>query len=128
MTKDEFIKLFEIEKVYEKCKSKIPFCFGLHDNLTGTENSIFYVFSENKVKVVVECDELSEKNKKQRLEFHVILNNDKVELNKDEIFICELFPFLTFDTNFEASLKFIANFINKILIPKYQLMGGVSTY
>jgi hypothetical protein len=34
-----------------------------------------------------------------------------------------LFPFLTFDTNFEAALKFIADFINKILKPKYQLMG-----
>ena len=128
MTKNEFITLFELDKIYKEYQFNIPFPFGLHDNLTGTENAIFFVFSENKVKVVVECDELSEKNKKQRLEFHVILNNDKVELNKDEIFINELFPFLTFDTNFEASLKFIANFNNKILKPKYRLMGGVNKY
>lgn len=128
MTQQEFITLFELDKIYNKYSSRIPFCFGLHDNLIGTKNAIFFIFTENKVKIVIECDELNEENKKQRLEVHLILNEANVEINKDEIFKNEIFPFLTFDTNLEASLKFIANFINTILKPKYQLMGSVNIY
>ena len=126
MTKQEFLKLFELEEIYNKYKDKIPFCFGLHDNLIGTDNAIFYVFEQKKLKFVVECVEFNLKI--QRFELHLILNEKEIKINQNEIFKNELFPFLTFDTNFEASLKFIADFINKILKPKYQLMGGVSTY
>ena len=72
--------------------------------------------------------ELNEENKTQRLEVNLFLNEENIEINKSEIFKNEIFPFLTFDTNLEASMKFIANFINKILIPQYTLMGGVSIY
>lgn len=128
MNKKQFIKLFELEKIYQDYKNNIPFGFGLLDYLTGTNNAIFFIFSENKVKVVIECDELNEEHKIQRLEIHLILNEDNIEINNDEVFINEIFPFLTFNTNFESALKFIANFNNKILKPKYRLMGTVSMY
>lgn len=128
MNKEEFIKLFELEEIYNKYQSKNSFGFGLFNNLTGTENAIFYIFSENKIKVVIECDELNQKQKLQRLEVHLVLNEENIQINKDEVFKNEIFPFLTFDTNLEASLKFIADFNNKILKPKYRLMGTVSSY
>lgn len=128
MTKNEFITLFELEKIYNKYQFKNSFGFGLLDNQTGTKNAIFYIFDEKNVKIVIECDELNKEQNPQRLEVHLILHEKNIEMNKNEVFINEVFPFLTFDTNLEASLKFIANFNNKILIPKYNLMGTVSSF
>ena len=64
----------------------------------------------------------------QRLEIHLLINNEQIELNKEEILKNEPFSFLTFDTNLDSSLKFVANFTNKILKPKYHLMGGISIH
>jgi hypothetical protein len=122
MTKEEFLKLFELEEIYQEYKNTTPFSFGLHDNLIGTNNFIFFGFEDkNKIKFSIESVEFSEKI--QELEIHFMINNNKIEINTNEIFKNEIFPFLTFDTNLDASLKFIADFINKILKPKYQLMG-----
>lgn len=123
MVKQEFLKLFELEEIYNKYKDKIPFSFGLHDRLIGTDTFIFFGFhSTNKIKFCIECVEFSEKI--QELEIHFIIDdNEQIKIDIEEILKNELFPFLTFDTNFEAALKFIADFINKILKPKYQLMG-----
>ena len=127
MTKQEFITLFELEKIYNKYKDKIPFCFSLHDRLIGTESSIYFSFrKDNMIKIHIECVEFN--TEAQHLEIHLVLNEENIQINKDEILKNEIFPFLIFDTNLEASLKFIANFINTILKPKYQLMGGVSLY
>lgn len=126
MTKQDFLKLFELDEIYNKYQNKIPFCFGLHDNLIGTENAIFYVFNDDKLKLTVECLEFS--HEIQQLELHLILNEAEIKINENEILKNEIFPFLTFDSNLDVSLKFIADFINKILKPKYHLMGGVSTY
>ena len=51
------------------------------------------------------------------LQIHLYLNNEQVELNMDNPPKNEIFSFLTFDTHLDSSLKFLANFINKILIP-----------
>ena len=126
MTKEEFIKLFELEKIYEKCQDKVSFSFCLFDNLTGSNNEIYYVFDDKNIKLVCLCSEFNEKM--QNLEIHLVLKNGKIELNGKAVFKNEIFPFLTFDTNLEASLKFIADFFNKILKPKYQLMGTISSY
>lgn len=127
MTEQEFITLFELEEIYKKYKEKIPFCFSLHDRLTGTDSAIYFSFKkDNIIKIHVECVEFNTKT--QHVELVLLLKNGKIELKEDAIFKNEIFPFLTFNTNLDASLQFIANFINKILIPKYQLMGSVSTY
>ena len=122
MTKQEFLQLFELEEIYNKYKEKIPFSFGLHDRLIGSDTFIFFGFHEiNKIKLCIECVEFSEMI--QRLEIHLLINNEQIELNSQEILKNELFLFLNFDTDLYSSLKFLANFINKILIPKYHLMG-----
>ena len=108
-------------------KDKIPFSFGLHDRLIGSDTFIFFGFHEiNKIKFCIECIEFSEMI--QRLEIHLLINNEQIELNKEEILKNEPFSFLTFDTNLDSSLKFVANFTNKILKPKYHLMGGISIH
>jgi hypothetical protein len=128
MNKQEFLKLFELEEIYKKYQNKIPFSFGLHDRLIGTDTFIFFGFhSQNAIKICIECVEFSEKI--QELELHLIINNnEQIQINIEENFKNEVFSFLTFDTNLDAALKFIADFINKILKPKYQLMGGVSVH
>lgn len=123
MTKQEFLTLFELEEIYNKYQNKIPFCFGLHDRLIGSDNSIYFSFYENKIKLNIECVEFN--IEVQHLEISLVLNDKEIELKQNELFKNEIFPFLTFDTNFEAALKFVADFVNKILKPKYQLMGGV---
>ncbi|NCP98230.1 hypothetical protein GW796_00605 [archaeon] len=127
MTKQEFLQLFELEGIYNKYQNKIPFCFSLHDRLVGTDSAIYFSFKDNNtIKIHMECVEFNVKI--QHLEISIILDDNKIGLNKKELFKNEIFPFLTFDSNLEAALKFIADFLNKILKPKYQLMGGVSTY
>lgn len=127
MTKQEFLKLFELEEIYNKYQNKIPFCFSLHDRLIGTDSAIYFSFIDgNTTKIHIECVEFN--TEVQHLELSLVLNEKEIEFKKNEIFKNEFFPFLTFDTNLDAALKFIADFINKTLIPKYQLMGGVSTY
>ena len=108
-------------------KDKIPFSFGLHDRLIGSDTFIFFGFHEiNKIKLCIECVEFSETI--QELEIHLLINEQQIELDKEEIIKNELFKFLTFDTNLDSSLKFVANFTNKILKPKYHLMGGISIH
>ena len=127
MTKQEFLQLFELEEIYNKYKEKIPFSFGLHDRLIGSDTFIFFGFHEiNKIKLCIECVEFSETI--QELEIHLLINEQQIELDKEEIIKNELFKFLTFDTNLDSSLKFLANFTNKILKHKYHLMGGISTH
>ena len=127
MNKEKFLQLFEVNEIYEKYKDKIPFSFGLHDRLIGSDTFIFFGFHEiNKIKFCIECIEFSEMI--QRLEIHLLINNEQIELNKEEILKNEPFSFLTFDTNLDSSLKFVANFTNKILKPKYHLMGGISIH
>ena len=127
MTKQEFLQLFELEEIYNKYKEKIPFSFGLHDRLIVSDTFIFFGFHEiNKIKFCIECIEFSEMI--QRLEIHLLINNEQIELNKEEILKNEPFSFLTFDTNLDSSLKFVANFTNKILKLKYHLMGGISIH
>ena len=127
MNKKKFLQLFEVNEIYEKYKDKIPFSFGLHDRLIGSDTFIFFGFHEiNKIKFCIECIEFSEMI--QRLEIHLLINNEQIELNKEEILKNEPFSFLTFDTNLDSSLKFVANFTNKILKPKYHLMGGISIH
>ena len=122
MTKQEFLQLFELEEIYNKYKEKIPFSFGLHDRLIGSDTFIFFGFHEiNKIKLCIECVEFSETI--QELEIHLLINEQQIEIDKEEIIKNELFKFLTFDTDLDSSLKFLTNFTNKILIPKYHLMG-----
>lgn len=123
MTKQEFLKLFELEEIYSKYKDKEIFGFGLFDNLIGTENIVIYNFNKDNLKLIIECVEFSQEI--QQLEIHLKLYEHEIEINQNEIVKNELFPFLTFDTNFEAALKFLADFLNKILKPKYQLMGKI---
>lgn len=127
MNKEEFLNLFELKNVYNKYKNKKCFILGLHDNITGTKNAIFFIFEHsNKLKISIDCFDFGET--KQELEIHLLINDEKITINEEEPFKNELFTFLTFNTNLDSSLKFLGNFINKILKPKYQLMGGVSTY
>lgn len=127
MTKQEFLKLFELEEIYTKYQNKIPFSFGLHDRMIGTDTFIFFGFHDtNKIKFCIECVEFSEKI--QEMEVHFVIEQEQIYINTEEKFKNEIFSFLTFDTNLDASLKFIANFINKILKPKYQLMGKAHTH
>lgn len=127
MTKQEFLKLFELEDIYQKYHEKIPFCFSLNDNLIGSKNSILYFLDKNnKFHLNIECTEFSEFV--QKIELNLNFNEDLIEINKNDPLINEFFKFLNFDTNLDASLEFIANFINRILKPKYHLMGHVSTY
>ena len=127
MNKEEFLNLFELKNVYNKHKDKKCFILGLHDNITGTKNAIFFIFERsNKLKISIDCFDFGET--KQELEINLLINDEKTTINEEEPLKNELFTFLTFNTNLDSSLKFLANFINKILKPKYQLMGGVSTY
>ncbi len=126
MTKQELLKLFELEKIYIKYENHIPFCLSYNDVLTETGNFIYF-FQEtpNNLQLIIESTEFS--NHIQNLEIHFLLN-EEVKINLKKKFNNDIFPFLTFDTNFEAALKFIADFINKIMKPKYELKGSVSTY
>ena len=127
MNKEEFLNLFELENVYNKYKNKKCFILGLHDNITGTKNAIFFIFEHsNKLKISIDCFDFGET--KQELEIHLLINDEKITINEEEPFKNELFTFLTFNTNLDSSLKFIAIFINKILIPKYNLISHISTY
>ena len=127
MTKQEFINLFNLGEVYLKYQNNIPFSLRYSNRLTSENNFILYFQDEeSKFHLVVESTEFNDEP--QKLELNLILNNETVLLNKDELFTNDLFPFLTFDTNFEAALNFLANFINDIVIPKYELKGYVSTY
>ena len=124
MTKNEFLQLFELTEIYEKYKNKIPFCFSLHDRLIGTDTAIYFTFiTQNEIKIHLECIEFDTAT--QHVQINLKLFQDNISLNQEEIFKNELFSFLTFDTNLDSSLKFLANFINKILKPKYHLMGQV---
>jgi hypothetical protein len=125
MDRNEFLKLFELEDIYNQYKEEEDFGLGLFDHLTGSKNMIIYYFNKNKLKLVMESDEFN--NEIQELELHLILNDNKIEINKNEIFKNETFPFLTFETNLDADLKFIANFINKILKPKCHLIRNIFT-
>ena len=126
MTKNEFLQLFELNEIYEQYKKRKSFGFGLFDNLTGSETFVIFNFNENNLKINIDCFEFSET--KQQLEIHLIIQDTLIEINEEEVFKNELFTFLTFDTNLDSSLKFLANFINKILKPKYQLIGGISIH
>lgn len=127
MKKEEFLKLFELENIYDKYKHKKSFIFGCHDNLTGTYNACYFLFEgNNQFKVIIETEHFAQQI--QQIEVHLILNETEIMLNKNELLKNDIFPFLNFSTNFEASLRFIANFINKILIPKNSLIGHVTTY
>lgn len=127
MTKQEFLKLFELEDIYQKYEKHIPFSFGYHDILTNTPNKIHFSFlSQDKIKLILDSTELS--INPQRLEINLVLEVNEVYINKEKEFKNEIFPFLTFDTNFEAALKFIADFMNNILIPKYELKGNILVY
>ena len=122
MTKNEFLQLFELNEIYKNNKNQTTFSYGLHDRLTGSGNFVFFGFYDmNNIKISIECFEFSET--KQQLEIYLLINNEQIELNSQEILKNELFLFLNFDTDLYSSLKFLANFINKILIPKYHLMG-----
>ena len=122
MTKNEFLQLFELNEIYKNNKNQTTFSYCLHDRLTGSGNFVFFVFYDmNNIKISIECFEFSET--KQELEIYLLINNEQIELNSQEILKNELFLFLNFDTDLYSSLKFLANFINKILIPKYHLMG-----
>ena len=126
MTKNEFLQLFELSEIYEQYKSRNIFGFGLFDNLIGSRNFIIYNFNERELQITFECTEFQETA--QIIELHLYLNNEQVELNMDNPPKNEIFSFLTFDTHLDSSLKFLANFINKILKPKYQLIGSISIY
>lgn len=126
MTKKEFLILFEIEEIYNKYNDRASFSFGLFDNLTGTKNEIYYVFNGNNVKIICLCVEFNEKP--QEFEINLTLDNNNIETIQNRIFKNEIFTFLTFNTNLDSSLKFIADFFNKILKPKYKLMGTISSY
>ena len=127
MNKEEFLNLFELKNVYNKYKNKKCFILGLHDNITGTKNAIFFIFEHsNKLKISIDCFDFGDT--KQELEINLLINDEKITINEEEPFKNELFTFLTFNTNLDSSLKFIANFINKILIPKYHLMGRISIH
>ena len=127
MTKNEFLQLFELNEIYEQYKNKIPFCFSLHDRLIGTDTAIYFTFiTQNEIKIHLECIEFDTAT--QHVQINLKLFRDNISLNQEETFKNELFSFLTFDTNLDSSLKFLANFINKILKPKYQLIGGISIH
>lgn len=126
MNKQEFLTLFELEEIYNKYKDRVSFSFGLFDNLTGTKNEIYYVFNKNSIKIICFCTNLNEKP--QEFEINLNLNEENIETNQNKMLKNEIFQHLTFETNLDSSLKFIADFINKILKPKYQLMGTISVY
>ncbi len=121
MTKQDFLQLFELDNIYDKYNKN--FSFGLFDNLIGSKNFIIYEFNQNELKITFECTEFQETA--QIIELHLYLNNEQVKLNMDNFPKNEIFSFLTFDTHLDSSLKFLANFINKILKPKYHLMGQI---
>ena len=123
MTKQEFLKSFELDEIYTKYQNKENFGVGWFDNLTGSENIIIYNINQNKFKLTIQCTEFNKEI--QQLELHLILMENNIELNKNEQIKNEIFPFLTFNTNLDSSLKFLADFLNKILKPKYQLMGKI---
>ena len=123
MTKQEFLKLFEFDEIYTKYQNKENFGVGWFDNLTGSENIIIYNINQNKLKLTIQYTEFNKEI--QQLELHLILMENNIELNKNEQIKNEIFPFLTFNTNLDSSLKFLADFLNKILKPKYQLMGKI---
>lgn len=124
MNKQEFLKLFELDKIYEKYQNHIPYGLSLHDRLSGTPSAVYYLFEEeDKFKILIESIDFSQEI--QKFEFNLILDNESIKFNKNEKMNNEIFPFVTFNENFEADLKFIANFLNKILKPKYNLMGSV---
>lgn len=126
MTKQDFLKLFELERIYTKYETHIPFCLSYNDILTKTGNSIyFYQETPNNLQLIIESTEFSKNI--QRLEIHFLLN-EEVKINSSKKFNNDIFPFLIFDTSFEISLKIVADFINKIIKPKYELKGIVSTY
>lgn len=111
MNKQEFLQLFELEDIYSKYQFNIPFSFGLHDYLTGTDTFIFFGFhSINEIKFCIEFSEFS-KNR-QELEVHFLLDKNIISINQNQVFKNEIFPFLTFDTNLDVTLKFLAGILN----------------
>ena len=88
-------------------QNKKCFILGLHDNITGTKNAIFFIFEHsNKLKISIDCFDFGET--KQELEIHLLINDEKITINEEEPFKNELFTFLTFNTNLD-SLKFLEN-------------------
>ena len=84
MNKEKFLQLFEVNEIYEKYKDKIPFSFGLHDRLIGSDTFIFFGFHEiNKITLCIECVEFSETI--QELEIHLLINEQQIEIDKEEI-------------------------------------------
>lgn len=80
MNKQEFLQLFELEDIYSKYQFNIPFSFGLHDYLTGTDMFIFFGFhSINEIKFCIEFSEFS-KNR-QELEVHFLLDKNIISIN-----------------------------------------------
>ena len=64
MNKEEFIKLFELNVIYEEYKEKIPFSFSLYDKLIGSETFIFFGFDkDHNIRLSIECFEFSEEKK-----------------------------------------------------------------
>ena len=75
------------------------------------------------ITVSIACNEFSEEI--QKIDINLIIKNNTIYLDNTKPLKNEVFPFLTFDTNFESALKFVSDFINKILIPENQLKGSV---
>ena len=70
---------------YEKYKNKKCFILGLHDNITGTKNAIFFIFEHsNKLKVSIDCFDFGDT--KQELEINLLINDEKITINEEEPF------------------------------------------
>lgn len=127
MSKEELLKIFKMEELYNRKKVQKPFLYHFVDSLLCSGSSIIYYFYNEEIIISLKTKEFSKENKEQELFLTFKINDKNLLLSKNsQDFKNELFPFLDFKTTLEADLEFISGIVNNILIPKYNLKWNFS--
>lgn len=119
MTKEELLKIFNLDELYENDTDKIPFIYHYSNLFLNDEVNIIFYFYKEEINLAITWETLIEAKKTIYLTFKIEDNN--VYLIKDIHHKNEIFPHLTLDKNIEIDLDFLSGMIYNFFIPKYKL-------
>ena len=122
MKKEDLLKIFKIEELYNGKKDKMPFLYHFTDNMNINGTNILYYFYEDEIKISLITQDFSTNNEEKKLHLKFQVNNDNLTLIKNENdFKNEFFPHLIFEDTLEADLEFVSGVICNVFIPKHNL-------
>lgn len=124
MKKEEFLKIFNLYKIYESNTRKdIPFSLRFRDYTLANEVTVAFHFNLNNISISIFMPDL----KNIFLDFDID-ENDNIIFIRNQNYKNEVFPHLTFEKNLKIDLEFLAGIIYKVLIPKYNLKYIVNIF